>query len=160
MSSDLKIGMPYMGGVIAYMLQQGDHGYDAGTPHGLIAAPADQSSGIEWGADGKDTNAYGADLGTGHANTSAIMKAGGSGNAAYLCQMLTLGGFNNWYLPSKQELNKLFINREAIGGFSHAYYWSSTEASGYSAWYQFFESGYQNYSSKFLKNYVRAVRTF
>ena len=42
------IGRPYGGGVVAYILVDGDPGYVPGQAHGLIAATADQSDGIIW----------------------------------------------------------------------------------------------------------------
>jgi hypothetical protein len=44
---------------------------------------------------------------------------------------LVLGGYSDWYLPSKDELNKLYLNKVAVGGFASYYYWSSSEDSQY-----------------------------
>jgi hypothetical protein len=72
-----------------------------------------------------------------------------------------LGGYSDWYLPSKDELNQLYINKVAIGGFADGYYWSSTELNNYGAWRQLFYNGYQsNYFNKDASSYVRAVRAF
>ena len=69
-----------------------------------------------------------------------------------------LGG--GWRLPTKDELNILFENKDTIGSFSDNYYWSSTETKGiYSAWIQFFNDGVQfNSYVKGFKYHVRAVR--
>ena len=83
------------------------------------------------------------------------------GHAAKKCSDLVLGGFNDWYLPSKDELNKLYLNREAIGGFSTGNYWSSSEFSNSDAWDQMFNaSGFQCNAHKDILNHVRAVRSF
>jgi hypothetical protein len=71
-----------------------------------------------------------------------------------------LGGYSDWYLPSKDELNKLYINRVAIGGFANNAYWSSTENDSLDAWKQSFPNGIQNYGLKSINLYVRAVRAF
>ena len=158
----LTVGQAYQGGVIAYLLQAGDSGYDANVPHGIIAAPSDQSTGIQW-YNGNDvaTGAVGAAIGKGNGNTDAIVAIQGPGNyAAKLCADLQLNGFTDWYLPSKEELNKLYLNKGLINGFAINYYWSSSESSYNEAWMQNFNLGSQSDLSKFSQNYVRAVRAF
>jgi hypothetical protein len=70
------------------------------------------------------------------------------------------GGYTDWYLPSKDELNKLYLNRIAIGGFADIYYWSSTEVVSHSAWYQNFYDGSQGTNYKNYTYAVRAIRAF
>jgi hypothetical protein len=161
-TTSLTVGTSYGGGVIAYLLQPGDIGYDPSVQHGLIAAIVDQSTGIQWD-NGSYTNTYatGTAIGTGLSNTMAIIANQGAGSyAAITARNYFGGGFSDWYLPSKDELNKLYINRVVIGGFSTNYYWSSSESAANLAWYQFFGSGSQNFFPKYLSNYVRAVRAF
>ena len=66
-----------------------------------------------------------------------------------------------WRLPTKDELNLLYQNKDKIGGFSAAVsYWSSAELNNTSAWIQDFYYGIQGVSSKNGKSSVRAVRAF
>lgn len=68
---------------------------------------------------------------------------------------------NGWRLPTKDELNIMFLNKEKISGFANSRYWSSTDGGDNSAWGQGFESGNQKLANKFNNNYlVRAVRAF
>ena len=67
---------------------------------------------------------------------------------------------DGWRLPTKDELNVLYKNKDKIGGFAGISYWSSTEFSPTNAWDQSFGSGYQDYGSKNANYSVRAVRAF
>jgi hypothetical protein len=82
-----------------------------------------------------------------------------TGIAARLCGDLVLGGYSDWYLPSRDELNKLYLNRVAIGGFASNGYWSSTETNNYVAWRQGYDGGQGN-DVKVNGYVVRAVRAF
>jgi hypothetical protein len=83
------------------------------------------------------------------------------GIAARLAGDLVEGGFSDWYLPSKDELNKLYLNKVAIGGFANSRYWTSTEIASNVAWSQNFTTGAQsNLSLKNNSFYVRAIRSF
>jgi hypothetical protein len=160
----ISIGQNYYGGKIAYILQSGDPGYDPNTPHGLVAATEDQSRGIQWyNGNYRTTGATGIAIGTGLANTNIIITSQGAiatSYAAGLARAYAGGGYTDWYLPSRGELNKLYLNRTAIGGFANIYYWSSTELGDYGAWYQDFLDGLQSYFDKSSAFYVRAIRAF
>ncbi len=154
------IGEIYGGGIVFYV-------YDNGR-HGLIAASTDQSTGIRWYA-GTYTNtlAFADGVGAGKANTVNIIanQAYGDGAkyAARICNeySVAVGGvtYGDWYLPSKFELNLLYLQKSVVGLLSQ-YYWSSTENVDNYAWTQNFDDG--NQYSAFLYNtyYVRAVRSF
>jgi len=160
----LAIGDVYQGGKIAYVLKPADPGYVAEQTHGLIAAPADRATGLRW-YNGSDvvTGASGTALGTGLANSDAIVAVQGAPAASYAAgwaRAFKGGGYSDWYLPSKDELNELFLNQAAIGGFGPNYYWSSSELDAGTAWTQAFDLSSQYAYAKNGPSYVRAVRSF
>ena len=67
---------------------------------------------------------------------------------------------NGWRLPTKDELNILYENKDKIGGFADNYYWSSTEPDDGDVWVQDFSDGYPVTSGNSGDYYVRAVRAF
>ena len=174
--ADVAIGDTYQGGIIFYILEEGDNGYIEGEVHGLIAAKEDQitTAGAEWGTAGSaewgcyETEVSGADgtaIGTGAENTLDIL-AGCSedGIAAKLCAdyKITIDGatYDDWFLPSKDELNLLYLKREVVGGFADFSYYSSSQDNHISAWYHNFIDGIQGKVLKNIKRRVRAVRAF
>ena len=73
------------------------------------------------------------------------------------------GGFGDWYLPSKYELNLLFLKRAFVGLFPSFTYWSSNESGNNNAWGQDFSDiwGAQFNTNRTQKHSsVRAIRAF
>lgn len=133
----------------------------------LEAAPSDQSTSAKWGCYG--TFIFGADgtaVGTGEQNTIDI-EAGctTAGTAADICANLSLGGYSDWFLPSKDELNLMYTNLKlfGVGGFADTWllvYWSSSGGRANNAWFQNFNNGHQGGNYKYWTARVRAVRAF
>ena len=164
------------GGIIFH-----DEGNSSGGWQYLEAAPVETEFKAEWGSykilETKDK--YGQyereyisivdtseAIGSGKRNTGIIVKhlqeLGETGRAAQVPVNLNYGGFSDWFLPSKDELNLMYQNlrQKEIGDFSNDWYWSSTEYNPYNACYQHFGKTHQYYKYKDYMNLVRAVRAF
>ena len=160
--SCIVIGSTYQGGIVFYL---------DGNGGGLISASTDQGV-AEWGCDATFVSAMATAIGTGSQNTINIVNANCSPyypKAANICDTLTLGGYSDWFLPSKDELNAMYLNIGQgnalglgnIGGFTGwAYYWSSTEVDSQNAWKIRFNGGAEIDKYKYWFGYVRAVRSF
>jgi len=157
----VSVGDSYQGGIIGYILQSGDPGYNPNVISGLIAAPNDQGN-SQWSMNGNGNDgASGTALGTGQSNTANIINSeGSSNNAAGICQTYNGGGYSDWFLPSKDELHQLDLNQVAIGGFSPSLYWSSSEYSSTFAWADSFQPHAQGGVVKSDTLTVRCVRNF
>jgi hypothetical protein len=167
-----SIGDFALGGIVFWVDETGQNG--------LVCAKEDQSTGVRWyaGTYG-NTQAKGDGPFSGEANTAIIIAAQvaiGDDDLTYaarICNelLVTESGktYGDWYLPSKEELNLMYQIRATInatatanGGsaFASADYWSSNESDNSNAWFQFFATGGQFSSFKYVSLSLRAVRAF
>jgi len=152
------------GGIIFYKKWNNSDGWQY-----LEAAPSDLQN-AKWGQGYEDVAGIKTGTGCGKQNTkiiiAALNKKGESGMAAQLCKAYSLNGYNDWFLPSKDELNLLYVNLKMnnLGRFSNDWYWSSSQTNNYNnviAWAQRFNDGSRNdYNHKGNAFLVRALRAF
>ena len=155
------------GGVVFY-----DKGNNTGGWRYLEAASQDAGS-VVWGTIGHDVGKTGIEIGTGKQNTQIIlnymMEKGENHPAAMVCRQYSQGGYSDWFLPSKSELNLMYwnIKQNGLGGFKNEWYWSSSQINDgrRDAWAQMFNDGSQFIPSQFYPNkqnvyLVRAIRQF
>lgn len=165
-----EFGIFYGGGVVFYIFESGDPGYVPGEIHGLICAPSDLGS-ASWGCRGTTiSGADGTAIGTGAQNTIDILNGcNTSGIAADLCANLTLNGYDDWFLPSIDELYQMYLYRAAIsttaeanGGsaIAEARYGSSTEHDSDFCYTIHFLNGSTYNWEKNFSFFVRAIRAF
>ena len=141
--------------------------------HGLEVAPEDQSAGAAWsnidGTSVNGSNTLPDEIGTGYANTNAIItQTDHTASAAKICRDYRGGGKSDWFLPSRNELNAIWDNlvkegadsNSGVGEFAVDYYWTSSESDYNYAGVQHFEHGYTYDSTKSSSLRVRAVRAF
>ena len=161
----LQVGDNYQGGKIAYILQPSDPGYDPNVDHGIIVKTQTISD-VRWQNFNVSVNtgAFATALGTGNTNTTTIVNSQGGGSyAAKLCQDLVHDGYSDWYLPSKDELNKIYLNKSNLGYFYNLsnFFWSSSEVNQSNAWGQAMSDG--NQFNNLPKNFeidVSPIRSF
>ncbi|MDW7691759.1 hypothetical protein R9C00_16560 [Flammeovirgaceae bacterium SG7u.111] len=148
----LVIGQEYAGGIIFYL--------DASGESGIVVTTEDQAS-VAWGCRDKFISGTSTTVGSGQSNTNSILDQCSETGAAKVCADLTFNRYEDWYLPSKDELNLIFENLylNGIGQFNNIYR-TSSEYDGNSAWTQQFSDGFQYNLWKPSVVGVRAVRSF
>jgi hypothetical protein len=166
---DYKIGdTGPAGGIIFYDKLRRSNGWRY-----MEAAPSEIELDCQWGSYQKWVDGTETAVGTGKRNTETIViflaKTGESEKAAQFCSEIEYGGYDDWFLPSKDELNLMYQNLKlkGLGGFSGGLYWSSSEYYGnvwHCAYFQRFSDGKQ-YDNDGIENKnnafcVRPVRQF
>lgn len=126
----------------------------------LIASATDDTASVDWSNIGSTEIGTSAQSRTAGASdtTAIIAQSGFTSGAANVCRNKTTGGYTDWYLPAKNELNCLFEHQTAIGGFSSQAYWSSTEIDANDGSAQNFQTGSQAAFTKSSTKRVRCVR--
>jgi hypothetical protein len=160
-TASISVGQSYQGGIVAYV--------DGTGKHGLIVAKQDLSSTSIWGCQGSligTTNTYGQ----GNVNTQKIVAACADINtAARKCSDLIQDGYNDWFLPTLDELQWIYDNlhKKGIGNFAQGVYASSSEANSDPIWGPTinmvridFSVGYSSYTPKGGLYNVRPCRYF
>lgn len=153
----LRIGMewPEQGGILAGMMRG-----ENGAPDYFLILPTDPKAynpGIAWGGYEKDEPGAKHEH-DGQANTAALVASKIEHPAAEWAAGLQIGGFKDFYLPSRRELRMLWCT--VADQFEPGWYWSSTQFAANRAWYQTFDDGVQYFGYKFVQGRVRAVRRF
>jgi hypothetical protein len=129
----------------------------------LIAALEDIYMPLCWDNNLIAISGTGIGIGSGAANTAAIISVctGNTMIAASACTTYSYSGYTDWYLPSKDELNEMYSQKNVIGGFdNYTNYWSSSQYTPQTAWIQFFADGTQSRLGGKQQLYkVRPIRT-
>jgi hypothetical protein len=151
------------GGIIFY-----DMGFYMDGWRYLEAAPQDFPNKVQWGS---NTSALRTEVGTGKQNTATLVsflnRNGETLRAAQVVNVPKYGGYDDWFLPSKDELKLMYQNlqKRGIGEFSNESYWSSSYDNGmYSGpYYVDFSNGNEGsnwYTTGVYSLLVRAIRRF
>jgi hypothetical protein len=168
---DSLYGKEFQEGIIFY--------YDSIKHTGMVMSKKDihypydiNATKIYWNCVDTVTGAKGTRIGNGKENSKKIIatrcklynteeKAWMLGPAD-LCDLYHTVHYKDWYLPSKDELNQIYLHLAKPDRYSflNHMYWSSSEKNGRFAWIQFFRDGGQAYYIKHFAYYVRAVHDF
>ena len=188
------IGAAYEGGFYAGQISTAGNGI---ADYNLVVGPvaSAQNTSVQWKTSNTSTAGTSSVI-DGPSNSSAMNNA--THPAAQFCEAVTAGGYTDWYMPAKNELEVCYfnlrpttssnntssgINTNAVPSRGSNYtsgtpaqtsatafqtsgseafinntYWSSTEYSSTPAWAQYFDNGYQYYTTKTNLRRVRAVR--
>ena len=148
-----------------------------GNGGGLVCALEDQSTAIKWGTNGIETGAEATSIGSGAANTAAIISVQGGDQSSYVAGISNTydgGGYKDWFLPSEDEVKEMYLNRVAVNntleqrgavlvGGSIQQYWTSTQSSGNNNWavgFSFIGGTMSNFNKSDTRPSMRAVRAF
>jgi uncharacterized repeat protein (TIGR02059 family) len=134
----------------------------------LEAAPVGAQGTAEYGCTGTQTPGTSYAVGSGAANTLAIINnCATAGIAARVTSNLTYAGFSDWFMPSLNEMtaiyNNLYNKTPSLGGFTGLNYGSSSEGTsgfGYQAYWWFGAGAVSGQTNKNLAVAYRPVRAF
>ena len=163
--TEYYIGMEVEGGIVFYV--------DSSGQRGLVASFEDLEGTYEWGCFGQ--NVYGADeqyIGSGYQNTIDIINQGCiSQNGGITAAQATLNyesnGYNDWFLPSLQELLLMYntlgnnpLNDASFELEDYSWYWTSSEHDINNSWNVNFINGDDDHDKQYEFDNVRPVRAF
>ena len=124
------------GGIVFYVTDGGTHGLEAGPVNLDVAGDFNH----EWGCHGIVTGATGTIIGTGASNTAIMLgqnpactATNGNDLAAEVVDAYSLNSFTDWALPSRDELQQLWVERFTVN-LATGTYWSSSETDANNAW--------------------------
>jgi len=147
------------GGIIFY-----DKGSNSGGWRYLEAAPVEAEFQAVWTVRRTPVDGTQANIGSGRKNTQLIVEtfrqtSGEWDTAAQKAVDLVFNGFNDWFLPSRAELDQMYGNlkRKNLGEFKNEWYWASSMSGDYSDRQDFSEGRLDNGNSTY-KYYVRPIR--
>ena len=188
----LSVGDTFGGGIVAYILQQGDFGFVSGEQHGIIIATSDlynQKIPYGWcgitssgGYPDKDFSILSNDstkcsrgLLKAQSNMTTILNAcNGTSNIASIINNYSLNGYNDWLIPTLDDLYAIKTNYSVINSSlssiqqikSSYNYWSSTTWGGNNAAYvvsfpnTYNGDSYINNTGASSKAFLRPIRYF
>ena len=149
------------GGIVFYVDRRNEHEwtYLEAAPSGWYGDNGDPL--FSWGEMGVETGASGSALGTGSENTAMIAQAPGD-YAAKLVGGIEINGYNDWFLPSLEEIGEMYENlfRRQLGDLAREGYWTSTERTQDRAMVRNFDTAGQISAQKMHENRVRPIRAF
>lgn len=128
--SQVEVGDPVQGGVVAYIFKPMDNGYVEGRNSGIIVAESDIPGTYAWGCAGLFIPDVYSFVGFGLSNSLAIVAACPFTDiAAARALNFTLNGYSDWFLPSDQELTRIYQNLHLTGKLilPGDFYWSSSQ---------------------------------
>ena len=158
------IGEAFGGGYLAALMPAPE-----GRQFALVVSPKAEGDkdDLEWKDEWSKTEGTSSAI-DGLANSNAMNND--EHPAAQFCRGLTIGGFDDWYLPASAEQAAVWANlgpnhtpvaafqMGAAEAYDPAWYWSSTEYGSDYAWTQHFGGGLLAYGGKGTQPRVRAVR--
>jgi hypothetical protein len=151
------------GGLIFY-----DKKNNSGCWQYLEAAPVEAEFQAVWSVRSTGVENTQETIGSGKRNTQLIVEkfsqtSGEWDTAAQKADDLVFNKFDDWFVPSKAELDQMYGNlkRKNLGNFKNEIYWTSSSQNPYYASVQNFKDGDMNFSySRRNRTYVRPIRQF
>lgn len=161
-AKEYTLGQDGQAGIVFYIEKDEEKVEEQGWRY-LEAAKEDEEGTYQWKICSTKTLGTETAIGSGYVNTYDAM-FGEEYPAAEVVRnkKVVVNGvsYSDWFLPSKDELNELYLKKDDIGGFTNNWYWSSSEKYSDVAWKQTFPNGFLNGHFKTNRGRVRAVRTF